>query len=378
MIGGFARPDKLSRFNAATDHLYFPDHATWCVNAAAKTPSWKSIFFIFSNWLWVAVAVVFIAVTLSVYAYVRASSKRRNLFWAVMCTIKISIGFMPGLSPNTCLSKTLFLLFLMYGLIVSTLFQSATVSSMTSQNHRGQISSIAEAADYDFEFAGSNLSRSIFLSRKNEVSFILCSCVVPNTDFFLFFLQFSQKTRNNFRVCRRIDLCVDELKTNSRLLVVAPSKLVRYNPRIDRSKVFCSFESIFQYHYSIQSRSGFHLMPKIDELLLRFNAAGLSSTNWRVFQVYDKGLINTNSSKFTRMRVNALPFDVARYKSTNIMPLNIEHFGGAILILIAGFSSALIAFCLEIIAEKLSKKSSHKLVLLLAYIMNPLEIKVQK
>lgn len=165
---------------------------------------------------------------------------------------------------------------------------------------------------------------------------------------------------------------MDELKTNSRLLVVAPSKFVRYSPKIDRMEVFCSFESIFQYYYALHSRSGFHLMPKIDEWLLRFSEAGLSSTNWRVFNLYDKRILNRKSSMFNTVIVNAVRFDVAGYKSSPNISLNLEHIEGAICILIAGCLFALIVFCLEITAKKLSANSSHKLILFLAYALDPL------
>lgn len=199
LIGGFTRLHRLSRSISATDSLYFPDYATWCVKAVPKTPNWKNIFFIFSTWLWVAVVIAFIAVTLSVYAYVRATGGKKDAFSAIMCAIKISIGFMPGLSPRTFLGKSIFLLFLMYGLIVSTLFQSATVSSMTSQYHKGVISSLAEAVKNDFEFAGSSVSRTIFLDRKNEVSSTEFPYVVPSLNFHLFFLICFTKDEKSFQ-----------------------------------------------------------------------------------------------------------------------------------------------------------------------------------
>lgn len=155
---------------SSTDYLYHTDHATWCVKAATKTPSWRYIFFIFSNFLWLAHAAVFLIMIIAIYIYIYINDARRRLFWALMCTIKINIGFNPGFYPKRVMGRIIFLIFLIYGLIVSALFQSATVSTMTGVYYQTQINSLNEAFENDFYFAGSNLTYTILSSRKDRVN----------------------------------------------------------------------------------------------------------------------------------------------------------------------------------------------------------------
>lgn len=104
-----------------------------------------------------------------IFIYTRVSNTKKEFFWALMCSIKIHIGFMPGYLPNRLLFRIIFLLFLFYGLIVSALFQSAAVSSMTGSYHHKQISSLKEAIDRGLQFSGSHVTYSVLSFRNDPV-----------------------------------------------------------------------------------------------------------------------------------------------------------------------------------------------------------------
>lgn len=134
-----------------------------------------------------------------------------------------------------------------------------------------------------------------------------------------------------------------------------PEIYVQYEPTFDRSRIYCSGERLFHYHVSFQSRSSFHLMPRIDELILRFAESGLTA-NWRVFQIYENELLDKNASEFTTLKINDRhSFD--KHQNDNnekIISLRLEHVGGAIFILIIGYSTAFIVFLAEILIAKFS------------------------
>lgn len=361
IIGGFQR---LIGDYSTTDHSYFADYATWCVKAATKTPSWKNIFFIFSTTLWIATISVFIIMFASIYIYSYVNDKKSKLFWSLACAIKINIGFNPGCFPQNTLGRFYFFMFLIYGLIVSTLFQSATVGSMTSHYYQTQISSLREAFENNFTFAGSNLTFMKLASRKDVVFHFIQYLRNFFSNYFQFFSYFSflqnfEQMSDKFRLCPTLTACLHELKDNPQLVVIMPYKYVHYYSDIDHSKIYCSSQNIFNYHFSLVSRYGYHLMPKINNLILRFSEVGLLQY-YRIFQIYEKGLINTNSSKYTSIQINKqTSFDLKREQSDHIVSLNTEHLGGAIFILIFGYSIAIAIFILEIIVGIFAKKKRN-------------------
>lgn len=170
LIGGFSKPERISNIYAATNHLYFSEHAIWCVQAAAKTPNWKNICYIFSPSVWTAVATIFLTMVLSMYAYFHKYNNKNGFGWAIMCSIRIHIGFVAECSPKKLIGRIMLFLFLLYGLIMSAIFQSATVSSMTGNYYQKQISTLSEAIDSNFEFAGSNFTYTILLHKNDKVN----------------------------------------------------------------------------------------------------------------------------------------------------------------------------------------------------------------
>lgn len=128
-----------------------------------------------------------------------------------------------------------------------------------------------------------------------------------------------------------------------------PSQLVHDYLDIDHTKIYCSTENLFNYHFAMMSRFGYHLLPKINSVILQLSEAGLLE-NYRIFQIYENGLINTNASKYTSIRINRkASFDLKKDQSDDIVSLNSEHVGGAIFILIFGHSIASIVFIIEYI-----------------------------
>lgn len=169
LIGGFSKPNRIANKFLATDHIYISDHATWCIRAAGVKSSWMNIFFIFSTNLWIAVTSFFVLMTILIHLYSRYDQPKYPFFHVVFLTLKINIGLMAGYAPKKFLGRVILFLLLFYGMIVSTLFQSTTVSSMTTRYHKKQISSLKEAIERDYHFAGSNFSYTVLIHRSDKV-----------------------------------------------------------------------------------------------------------------------------------------------------------------------------------------------------------------
>lgn len=107
--------------------------------------------------------------SLAIYFYGKIIGKKRKFIWSLMRSILINIGSPPGFAPTKMIGRVILLLFLFYGIILSSLFQSATVSRMTSQYYHKQISSLEEAISHDFQFMGTAYNQKVLQNQNDEV-----------------------------------------------------------------------------------------------------------------------------------------------------------------------------------------------------------------
>lgn len=142
---------------------------------------------------------------------------------------------------------------------------------------------------------------------------------------------------------------MEKLYVNPKIVVIVPEKYVLYEPTIDRNKLFCSNEILFKYQLSMRTRYDFHLMPRMEVILSQLIEAGLD-TKWEIFQIYENGWINVNSSALTGMKINDKHgYDRIEENADGLVSLNLDHIGGAIFIFVLGQIIAFAVFIFEII-----------------------------
>lgn len=176
LVGGLTQPTQFS----INSIVYGTDYATWCIKAAEANLNWKNIFSIFSMNLWIAVVVIFIVITILMYIYTKFNGPKREFIYAALFMLKINIGFMAGNSPNKFMARIFFFVLLFYGMLLSNIFQSNAVSSITAQYRKRQISTIKEAIERNFDFGGSNYSYSLLQHRHDKVTICLFHLFSPN------------------------------------------------------------------------------------------------------------------------------------------------------------------------------------------------------
>lgn len=123
-------------------------------------------------------------------------------------------------------------------------------------------------------------------------------------------------------------------------------------PNDDKSKINCGNEKLIVHLYNIQSRLAFHLMPKLDEVILRLTESGVLN-KWMILQIHDMGLLNANASAITNMKMMGKDsFENIQGETDDLISLHIDHVGGAFLILLVGNGIALMIFVGEVIIHK--------------------------
>lgn len=190
LIGGFSKSTKQAILFSSTQYQYIDDRCVWCTQRALKRPNWKNIFLTFSIGLWISCGMSLLTMAFTIYIYSRIAKNNRDFIWTLIRSLLIIIGFMPGYMPKKALGRIIFALFLLCGVISSTLFQSATVSSTTNQYYQKQISSLSEAISNDFMFTGTGYNYDIITARNDEVIsnnianfWTLFFCLIFSSDF---------------------------------------------------------------------------------------------------------------------------------------------------------------------------------------------------
>lgn len=174
-----------------------------------------------------------------------------------------------------------------------------------------------------------------------------------------------------YRVCPRTTPCLIELEENPKLVTIAASEYVKNEPALDREKIYCASENLFNYHYSLQSRLGYHLIKPIDDIILRLIEGGIPK-RWRLLQIYENGWLNMNSSVITSLKINdKRSFNKIEDNRNEIISLNMDHFRGATFILLFGYTFSILIFILEILSKKIMKNTSNKFLLILIYFLDP-------
>lgn len=160
-----------------------------------------------------------------------------------------------------------------------------------------------------------------------------------------------------------------KLYENPQLAAVVQEKYVQYEPTIDRSKIFCTKQGLFNYHIALKSRFGYYFMPLFDEVVLRLIEAGIPR-NWKVLQIYENKWINTNASQYTLLKFSKESgFIEIESNKEQMISLSLAHIQGAIVILMTGYNISMMIFLFEINVQRYPIES--RILHLLDFLLDP-------
>lgn len=143
--------------------------------------------------------------------------------------------------------------------------------------------------------------------------------------------------------------CFLEFHDTPNTVLFTGKKFMTNEPQHTRNGAYCSNERILFLSFCIQSRIGFQLMPKLDEVILKLTESGILE-KWMILQVHDMGLLNTNSSRVTNIKINEKrTFNKIHGETDELVSLGIAHVGGAFLMLLIGYIFAFVTFVIEIL-----------------------------
>lgn len=204
--------------------------------------------------------------------------------------------------PQRVSIRIMMLFLFLYGLVMSSSFNSFLISILTQPRFKQQIDNLNLAIEKNVRFSGGEVVRIVlachsFFSHPIDKSCLtfyfpgsfalhgkrcgwnfICLFLFLRTHYRwveCFILQVASAVRNHFELCEIPDECLTKLTTDT-VLAVAVSRLHAFNsPIISRSDIFCFPRSrnIYSYSVAMPIKFDFQLLPQINymiRLLLEF------------------------------------------------------------------------------------------------------------
>lgn len=174
LIGGLYKDSAVSHIISSTEP-YVTDDQTWCVSRAQLSPNWENILEIFTHSLWVAILCIFLFITITIYLfeYDSQTQNRKNIYWALLRALTISIGLVPNFWPSRFAVRIIFFLFIVYGMVINMAFNCYLISTLTRQTFQKQISTVNETIAQQFTYLGGKSVFDLLLQREDRVKLLL-------------------------------------------------------------------------------------------------------------------------------------------------------------------------------------------------------------
>lgn len=152
---------------------YTQDDQTWCVAIAKPLEIWRNVFNIYTSTTWLALigAIFFIASLL--HFGVHLEKRHENYIWSSMNGLAAAIGQLVVYEPKRTSIRVLLIFILMYGMVMTTSFNSFLISILTSPRFKSQIDSVSDAIKSEMSFAGGEVAFSHFTDNNKVIEYFL-------------------------------------------------------------------------------------------------------------------------------------------------------------------------------------------------------------
>lgn len=193
---------------------YIQDDQTWCVATARPQDLWQNIFSIYTvgTWLTIIAAIFFNAFI--IYLLIRVENKNESYVWTLMIGMASALGQYATYEPQRISVRVMMIFLFMYGIVMSSSFNSFLIGILTQPRYKQQINSLELAIKHDLKFTGGEVALSHYLGNDEVIkSNIFSSTFFWCSTFSLFFryqppcvaiLRFVSIPINVWNVCSTI------------------------------------------------------------------------------------------------------------------------------------------------------------------------------
>lgn len=148
---------------------YIQDDQTWCVATARPQDLWKNIFSIYTigTWLTLVAAIFFNAFI--IYLLIRVENKNESYVWTLMIGMASALGQYATYEPQRISVRMMMVFLFMYGIVMSSSFNSFLIGILTRPRFKQQINSLELAIKHDLKFTGGEVALSHYLGNDEVI-----------------------------------------------------------------------------------------------------------------------------------------------------------------------------------------------------------------
>lgn len=139
---------------------YIQDDQTWCVATARPQELWRNIFGIYTLATWFILIGVIFFIAFVIYLFIGIENRVESYVWTLMIGMAASIGQYACYEPQRASIRVMMVFFFLYGLIMSSSFNSFLISILTEPRYKQQIDNVELALQENVHFAGGEVALS--------------------------------------------------------------------------------------------------------------------------------------------------------------------------------------------------------------------------
>lgn len=152
----FLKQDRLKVFDSMDP--YFESQFVYIIPPPSKLSSFEKLFQPFNLHVWITVLACYLIGTLFILIVNRLSQKARRLFFGHETTspftnmFLILLGSSQTIVPSNSFPRLLLMTFIIFCMVIRTIFQGSLYRFLQSDGSRSQVSSVDEMLDENFDF----------------------------------------------------------------------------------------------------------------------------------------------------------------------------------------------------------------------------------
>lgn len=325
-VGSVAlREDRLLDFDFSLD--YFSEEMFWVVPRAEHVNDGSLLLFMFTRSLWI-VLLVFLVI-IAVFFWIVSNVERewmpiqdnslKKIGPAILFSLQISLSNSVVKHPSLFANRMIFITYVLFYIVISSLYQSALINILTKPKHKHQIKTYDEILKSSLEIGGISYVQEFFHTPENEKAMII------------------YHKYNSLTADEPPDFWRNMVADGNAISILGNTYLMYYAKRNELSRrgqslsIYVVDHEVFVDTFRIIFSKNFILKNQMDNVIEKVIYAGFIG-KWTSFYSYKN--------------VHEAVKKMKRHNKRNV-PLTMKHLKGAFIIILTGNFLACCVFIFE-------------------------------
>lgn len=167
IVMGMCPTNYTHMWDFEMSNSYLQDALVWLVPKALEEEDWRRLQKVFPNTIWLIVLVIILAMPVvwsctSYYLRHNELNSFRSYKNTLIKTMSVFFNVSVQKYPRTSTLRWLFILYAFYSLILTTIYQSKLISTLTQTDYSHQISTVDELLESGLNFGGNINIKTLF------------------------------------------------------------------------------------------------------------------------------------------------------------------------------------------------------------------------